>query len=291
MTTKLAAVKPGAFDIFSAVVHPAASMFSIDEETLAELIDDIRERGQQDPIRLSHDREIVDGRSRLEACRRLGIEPKYEVLPDGIDIEAFIFSANVLRRSLSAGQRAMAHVLLHKDEEKSKGGRGNKTVESFNGLDRADRSRARAILEELGEAKAREVLSGALAFNSAYKDALDERGKRNERDALIKALPPHIAGRLASGELSISEAVRIRDLEEEERKRVNAMVVAAANRFIDVASFFSSKDAIASLRAYLETNPATADGSLIKRSSEAAGMCADFFNNGHFEQLREMLDV
>lgn len=57
-------------------------------------------------LRLPHLIEvIVDGRNRFEACRRAGVEPKFERL-NGVDVAALILAENVERRNLSAGQRA-----------------------------------------------------------------------------------------------------------------------------------------------------------------------------------------
>ena len=50
---------------------------------------------------------LIDGRNRREACRRAGIVPDY-VLLDSADPVAYILSANIHRRNLSKGQRAMA---------------------------------------------------------------------------------------------------------------------------------------------------------------------------------------
>ena len=51
---------------------------------------------------------LVDGRNRRAACRLAGVEPRSTTLPDGADPVAYVLSANVARRHLSPGQRAMA---------------------------------------------------------------------------------------------------------------------------------------------------------------------------------------
>jgi hypothetical protein len=49
---------------------------------------------------------LIDGRNRLEACQRAGVEPDFEQI-NGIDPIAFILSSNDKRRHMNKGQRAM----------------------------------------------------------------------------------------------------------------------------------------------------------------------------------------
>lgn len=62
-------------------VHPAAAIFPmLPDDELQALADDIKEHGLRQPIVLAHpDREILDGRNRLAACRIAGVRAKYEV--------------------------------------------------------------------------------------------------------------------------------------------------------------------------------------------------------------------
>lgn len=92
---------------FTGEIHPLASdypMLGADE--LADLAQSIKDQGQLDPITLSPDGMLLDGRNRLAACDLAGVEPKFETY-DG-DPVAFIVGKNANRRQLSAGQRAMA---------------------------------------------------------------------------------------------------------------------------------------------------------------------------------------
>jgi hypothetical protein len=77
----------------------------LEGEEYEQLKADIHEHGQRDPIVLIQDR-ILDGRARYRACRELGIEPK-TVAWDGVgEPWQFVVSRNLLRRHLTAGQRA-----------------------------------------------------------------------------------------------------------------------------------------------------------------------------------------
>lgn len=88
-------------------IHPAADLFPMVEgEELRELCADIKERGLQQPIVIWRDGTVLDGRNRLVACYRTNQEvvlEKYE----GDDPVQFSLSANLHRRHLNPGQRAV----------------------------------------------------------------------------------------------------------------------------------------------------------------------------------------
>jgi ParB-like chromosome segregation protein Spo0J len=74
----------------------------MDEDELSALADDIRARGQCEPIRRLPDSRIVDGRNRELACLIAGVEPQYEpVQLTERAIPAFVDSANLHRRHLT----------------------------------------------------------------------------------------------------------------------------------------------------------------------------------------------
>jgi ParB-like chromosome segregation protein Spo0J len=88
-------------------VHPFAATFPmLSDEELAELAADIKANGQLHPILLDPRGVLVDGRNRLAACERAGVEPRFETY-DG-DPVALVLSANVNRRSLTAVQKSAA---------------------------------------------------------------------------------------------------------------------------------------------------------------------------------------
>jgi hypothetical protein len=79
------------------------------EEELEELMWDIKANGLQHPLVIAEvdgAMMLVDGRNCRFACRALGIVPDH-VLLDGQDPVAYILSANINRRHMSKGQRAM----------------------------------------------------------------------------------------------------------------------------------------------------------------------------------------
>ena len=86
--------------------HPFADVFPILEgDAFQALEKDIEARGQQEPIWV-YEGKILDGRNRYRACQRLGREPKVQDYV-GDDPIGFVLSANLHRRHLNEGQRAM----------------------------------------------------------------------------------------------------------------------------------------------------------------------------------------
>ena len=87
-------------------IHPAAAVFPMMGSTeLAALAADIKANGLRIPVQLVGN-EVVDGRNRLEACKLIGITPRYaEVSPKPTDIVAYVTSMNIERRHLTDQQR------------------------------------------------------------------------------------------------------------------------------------------------------------------------------------------
>ena len=76
-------------------------------EAYRELLKDIREHGQREPILLDPDGRILDGRNRYRACRELGIEPQTRMWEGNGDSPlSVILSLNLHRRHLTSSQKA-----------------------------------------------------------------------------------------------------------------------------------------------------------------------------------------
>lgn len=96
------------------LIHPAASLFPLmGNGELKELAEDIAANGQREAILGLEDKDaetfiVIDGRNRLAACEKAGIEPWVEPLevPAGFDAVSFIASKNLKRRHLTTEQRA-----------------------------------------------------------------------------------------------------------------------------------------------------------------------------------------
>jgi N6-adenosine-specific RNA methylase IME4 len=98
--------------------HPAADAFPMmDEKRYGELVDDIRQNGQLEPITVC-DGMILDGRNRHKACVELGIEPVTREF-DGDPWER-AWSLNGMRRDLVAEQRYLIWRHCTENSEKLK---------------------------------------------------------------------------------------------------------------------------------------------------------------------------
>ena len=95
-------------------IHPAADLFPMVEgDEFRELCADIKERGLAQPITIWTDGSLLDGRNRLLAC----YETHQEVVLDryeGTDPVQFSLSANLHRRHLNPGQRAVVALKVRK---------------------------------------------------------------------------------------------------------------------------------------------------------------------------------
>jgi hypothetical protein len=194
-------------------VHPAAALFPMmSEPELADLAADIKANGLIHPIVLGAWKDeagdpvegLIDGRNRLKACEIAGVEPKFAKL-NGADPLAYIVSSNVERRSLTAGQKAIATALIWPEPEK--GGRGKKTVKTFNSSERVMLSTARVIVHWSRD-RALEVLNG-LPFDVALKEAKDAERTRLINEAQTTRLrneAPDLAEAVERGELTPLDA-------------------------------------------------------------------------------------
>ena len=108
-----------------AAVHPAADLFPmLDDAALDQMAADIKARGLVHPIVLTPEGVLLDGRNRVEACRRAGITPRTEIYT-GDDPTAYVISVNLERRHLSEDERAFLALELVPlfEAEQDKGGR------------------------------------------------------------------------------------------------------------------------------------------------------------------------
>ena len=87
-------------------LHDLCKLFPpMPEDQFNSLIDSIRDHGLLTPIML-HEGKILDGRHRYKACINLGIEPSFEEY-EGEDALGYVIALNLSRRHLDESQRAM----------------------------------------------------------------------------------------------------------------------------------------------------------------------------------------
>lgn len=170
--------------------HEFASMFPLLEgEEFDQLVADIKEHGQREPIVMLNDM-VLDGRNRYLACRRLGIAPRMRDFNciDGDPLN-YIWSQNVSRRHLTEAQRAMAIAKRVKFLEK---GRVEPQRETMVGqladqVDTAPISEAQAA--EIANVSVRSIGRAKQVLNYGTKEDIDAvaRGKMKLWPASEKA--------------------------------------------------------------------------------------------------------
>ena len=94
--------------------HPASETFPLMQgQEYRELLKDIQEHSQREPILVHPDGRILDGRNRWRVCCELGIEPKVRAWEDNGDSPlSVVLSLNLHRRHLTSSQKAAIAVEL-----------------------------------------------------------------------------------------------------------------------------------------------------------------------------------
>lgn len=157
-------------------LHPLCTLFPrMQGAEFEALVADIRENGQREPIIL-HDGMILDGGNRYRACIEAGVEPQFMKFGGG-NIVAYVLSANLHRRHMTAGQQA-AIVASAQDW---------------------------AEAQPANRPKAGNLAGLSTVEDRAAKDGASERTQRMA-DKVAK-LDPELAKKVAHGEMSLPDAV------------------------------------------------------------------------------------
>ncbi len=194
-------------------VHPVADLFPmLPDDELKDLADDIKTNGLQQPIVVSAG-VLIDGRNRLVACEMVDVEPDFTELNGTTDPVTFIMSANLARRHMTKGQRAMAGVkALSVNNSQSE-------VASVVGVDRSYVSQARQLLDADPDL-ADQVLAGVVPLNEAYSIVSDRR-KEVERLATkreqLRTMAPDLDDQVSEEVLKLSEALAEAQQRDEDR--------------------------------------------------------------------------
>lgn len=215
-------------NVFELPVFGPADIFPMmAEDELRELAEDIRENGQKDPIVVGEvvtsDGEVVevliDGRNRRSACKLAGVEPIIKKLEGG-DPTAFVLSANIHRRHMTKGQRAMAVAKIYPDGANvRRKGSGNLETKSL-GFSSAGLSQARMVISFAPEL-ADTVLSGATSLDEAYKTARQRKDAANSSEAKLAGLRKRysdLADKVVEGELTLAGALAEADARDDQTK-------------------------------------------------------------------------
>jgi ParB-like chromosome segregation protein Spo0J len=124
-------------------LHPACAAWpQMSETELQELADDIKANGLHEPVTFTPKGELLEGRNRVLACERAGVELK-TVIHNG-DAWLFSISKNARRRHMATDQLAMVVAQLVTTAQG-----GDRRSESFKtsneGLKVADAAKAAAV--------------------------------------------------------------------------------------------------------------------------------------------------
>jgi hypothetical protein len=220
--------------------HPYADLFPM--MTAAELdalTADIAAHGLLHPIMLWKG-AILDGRNRLLACEKAGIKPQFEELfrHDDTDEDdsralAFVISANVQRRDLTAAQRAIVAARAMDKYPQRWGGdrRSNQAAQSVPlGRARNDAARefkvgvnaiqqAKALLAEAPDLAA-QVEGQTLAITQAYEELQQRRQQVTQKAKDAERIAEYKEA-ISNGEMTFEEAMeKVLGEERAEQERI-----------------------------------------------------------------------
>lgn len=205
-------------DIHTLPVLPAADVFPMmPDDELDELAADIKANGLREPLVLADvdgETVLVDGRNRRAACDRAGVEPDTRML-NGEDPTAYVLSANIHRRHMTKGQRAMAVAMVYPETRQGK----KDTSPALGEVGREYLRKARAILSDASDLSD-EVLAGTMSLDAAYDEVGRRTGKiRNARGRLAKLRD----GRPDLADLVTNEAMSLDDAEAKAKADADAL--------------------------------------------------------------------
>jgi hypothetical protein len=199
---------PAEADIFNMPVHPACELLPwLSDDEMAELVDAIRDHGQNQPI-LVQNGVLIDGKNRREACKRIGVIPVIKEIPADDDPRDVVIRENFMRRHLTEGQRAMATAIAY--PEPAKGGRGNKTIPEIKEfhVNPGLVSMARTVLR-YSENLANRVMGGYPPLKQAYEEvrqAIREAKEKEERRDELRRRAPDLADLVRDQKIEIDVA-------------------------------------------------------------------------------------
>lgn len=223
-------------------IHPYADKFPmLPEGELAELAESIRANGLRNPIVITPEGLVLDGRNRLVACERAGVEP-VTVVYDGDDLAEYVIDCNVTRRNMTTGARAMSTALVLAADGRRDGGRWKRGSVAITESGNSDQ-RWRNALNEAGTVLdfapdlADAVVAADVALDAAYRTACNnrdaERRKLEEQEriaaeeadakAFVESSAPDLAAQVGDVFESYAEAQAVW----EKRNREEAQRIAA----------------------------------------------------------------
>lgn len=186
-------------------VHPYADKFPmLPDSELRELSESIRENGLRQPVVVTPDGLILDGRNRSKACELANVEPAITVY-EGDDLAEYVIDCNTSRRHMSTGARAMATALVLAADDRRGEGRWKRGAVAITESGNSDSQWSQRLTEagivlDYKPDLAELVAFGSMALDAAYqqakhiKDSAErekimarERAKREREEAAAEA--------------------------------------------------------------------------------------------------------
>jgi hypothetical protein len=188
--------------------HPAAKLFPLmSDEEFAGLRLDIHAHGLREAI-VVYKGQVLDGRNRLRACQELKIEPEVREWQNGKEGDsptAFVLSANLHRRHLSASQKAIIAVEAKPMFDAEAKARQREAGKQFG------KGKKNSLAQK--KAKPSEGKSAAAAGN-----ALNVSRSTVEKAQKVATAAPELTERIKAGTLSLTDADAISRLTQPEQR-------------------------------------------------------------------------
>lgn len=158
-------------------------------DEFAELCDDIEKNGLSQPIILTPEKELLDGRNRLRACYERMVEAKFKTTT--VDPWIYTISANIKRRHLTVGQICVFGLeLLEEEKEKARERQGHGQTAPGQTLS--------VSLDEAFAGKATEVVAAKLGVSAS---SLSKAAK-------VREFLPDLLPKIASNEITLEAAYK-----------------------------------------------------------------------------------
>lgn len=147
-------------------IHPAADPWPmLPDDELAELAQSIADVGLLEPLVVTPDGQLLDGRNRLHACVTAGVNPT-TVTYDG-DPVAFVLARNAHRRHMTRAQRATAAWLTAATDSQ---GISTRRLAQAHDLAQSDIVKAKAVADRRPDLLPH-ITNGDVTLHDAYDTA------------------------------------------------------------------------------------------------------------------------
>ena len=197
----------GGFELKRISLHPACKLFpKLGAVELQELADDIRQNGLQNAIILL-DGKILDGRNRHAACKIAGVEPRFEKWTGNGSPVEWVISQNLMRRHLTASQRAVVALDLLPLLEKEA-----KQRQRLSNRYRKNGRSAHECADRDGTGRASEAAARIVRSSARYVELVKS----------IKNEAPELVDLIRCGRLNVPNAKKIAELPKERREQLLA---------------------------------------------------------------------